>query len=605
MGNGRMNGFSGIPPAPPPVPGIGVPPPPPLLGNRGRENSVLDKGPTSTVKLHWKPAQAEAPPIPMLKRKGTFWNRVETTPTIDTSKLARLFEQKAKEVTVKKPGEVSKPQVLQVLSLKRSQAINIGLTKLPPISVIPTAIRKFDTTVLNKEGIEKILQTMMPHTEEIERIHEKMGENPDMPLGQAEQFMLSLSEIDCLLERLKLWLFMLDFPNVEKDVAESLMELNNAMKEVEESETFRVAMGMLLSIGNALNGTDIKAFQLEYLSKAGEVKDPVHKYPLTYHLAEYMLDNYPAGTDLHSEFGAVSRKIERIHEKMGENPDMPLGQAEQFMLSLSEIDCLLERLKLWLFMLDFPNVEKDVAESLMELNNAMKEVEESETFRVAMGMLLSIGNALNGTDIKAFQLEYLSKAGEVKDPVHKYPLTYHLAEYMLDNYPAGTDLHSEFGAVSRSSKIDFEAVHDNLKKMESDCKNCWIYVSKISQKDNNTNMKNKINNYLTEVAERIHRLKHIHMTANNRWKAFLLYFGYAANEIKDQKPMAVFKMVNEFALEYRTNREKILQMRKRMAEKRERNKTRGMMIGVAQKQAAQTNGFDYLKKPTTTQQSND
>ncbi|EFO12493.2 hypothetical protein LOAG_16039, partial [Loa loa] len=39
--------------------------------------------------------------------------------------------------------------------------------------------------------------------------------------------------------------------------------------------------------------------------------------------------------------------------------------------------------------------------------------------------------------------------------------------------------------------------------------------------------------------------------------------------------MIVFKMVNEFALEYRTTRDKILQQRKRLADKRERNKTRG------------------------------
>lgn len=59
--------------------------------------------------------------------------------------------------------------------------------------------------------------------------------------------------------------------------------------------------------------------------------------------------------------------------------------------------------------------------------------------------------------------------------------------------------------------------------------------------------------------------------------------------------MSVFKMVIEFALEYRTNRDKILQMRKRVAEKRERNKTRGMMIGVAQKQ--QQNGtVDGVRK---------
>uniref|UniRef100_A0A914BYM9 FH1/FH2 domain-containing protein 3 n=1 Tax=Acrobeloides nanus TaxID=290746 RepID=A0A914BYM9_9BILA len=422
--NGRNFGYSnGAPPAPPPIPGGAVPPPPPLLSaknNQTRDPSPGGQSKTSaSVKLHWKPAQVEAPQVLGLKRKGTFWSLMET-PAIDTEKLAKLFEQKTKDVPVKKAGEdVEKKQVLHVLSMKRSQAINIGLTKLPPVSVIPTAIRKFDSTVLNKEGIEKILQTMMPTLEEIERIREKQCEHPDMPLGQAEQFL-------------------------------------------------------------------------------------------------------------------------------------------------------------------------DVAESLMELNNAMKEIEESRTFRVAMGMMLKIGNTLNGTDIKAFQLDYLSKASEVKDPVHKYPLTHHLAEYMIDHFPDGTDLYSEFGAVSRSSRIDFEMVHDNLKKMENDCKASWDYVAKISLKDNNSNMKNKVNAYLTEVAERIHRLKHVHRTTMNRWHAFLLYFGYAPNEIKDQKPIGVFKMVIEFALEYRTNRDKILQTRKRVAEKRERNKTRGMMIGVAQKQ--QQNG---------------
>lgn len=98
---------------------------------------------------------------------------------------------------------------------------------------------------------------MMPTLEEVERIHEKQAENPDMPLGQAEQFMLSLSEIDCLLERLKLWMFMLDYPTMETDVSEALHELMNAMREVEESQTFRQVMGVLLTIGNALNGTDV------------------------------------------------------------------------------------------------------------------------------------------------------------------------------------------------------------------------------------------------------------------------------------------------------------------------------------------------------------
>jgi hypothetical protein len=54
----------------------------------------------------------------------------------------------------------------------------------------------------------------------------------------------------------------------------------------------------------------------------------------------------------------------------------------------------------------------------------------------------------------------------ILDAVHKYPLTYHAAELMINKIPDSTDLYSEFGAVSRTARLDFDAVQDNLKKME-------------------------------------------------------------------------------------------------------------------------------------------
>lgn len=57
---------------------------------------------------------------------------------------------------------------------------------------------------------------MMPNPAEIEQIELKVAEHPDMPLGQAEQFLLKLSQIPCLLERLRLWVFTLDYKNCEK-----------------------------------------------------------------------------------------------------------------------------------------------------------------------------------------------------------------------------------------------------------------------------------------------------------------------------------------------------------------------------------------------------
>ncbi|CAP30109.1 LOW QUALITY PROTEIN: Protein CBR-FHOD-1 [Caenorhabditis briggsae] len=410
----RLQG--GIPPPPP----LGIIPPPPPPGslmmngtNRGDISPAANKG---VLKLHWKPATVEQPSIPSLKQKGSFWNTVDgAVPTFDAKKIVQLFEtKKEKEATIKAIAE-SKTQTLSVLPLKRSQGINIGLTKLPPINLIPGAIMKFDNTLLNKDGIEKILKTMMP-----------------------------------------------------------------SPKEVEEIET-----------------------------------------------------------------------------KAAENPEMTLGNAEQLLLKLSQVPCLLERLRLWLFTLDYKNVEKDIAEPLMDMQLAMKEMEESKTFKVAMGMLLAIGNSLSGTDIKGFYLDYLTKASEVKDPVYKHTLTYHLAEYMVEHYPEGSELYDEFGAVSRSARVDYKELLENLQKLEKDCKSSWECLATIN------------------VAQRIHQLKAIYTVTKNRWHAFLLYFGYSVDEIPNQTPNDVFKMVTDFALEYRTTRNKILQQKKRLAEKRERNKTRG------------------------------
>ena len=68
----------------------------------------------------------------------------------------------------------------------------------------------------------------------------------------------------------------------------------------------------------------------------------------------------------------------------------------------------------------------------------------------------------------------------------------------------------------------------------------------------------------------------------------MLFFGYTVNEVPGLKPMTVCKMVIEFALEYRTTRDKILQQRKRMADKKERNRTRGV-IWAPQKQDQNAN----------------
>lgn len=57
---------------------------------------------------------------------------------------------------------------------------------------------------------------MMPTEEEKTKIVQTQLDNPDIPLGSAEQFLLTLASISELEARLKLWAFKLDYETMEK-----------------------------------------------------------------------------------------------------------------------------------------------------------------------------------------------------------------------------------------------------------------------------------------------------------------------------------------------------------------------------------------------------
>ena len=71
--------------------------------------------------------------------------------------LEYLFEHRGKE-TGSKDGKQqminSNIREIIILDNKRSNAINIGMTKLPPPRTIKNAILKMDSSIINREGIE-------------------------------------------------------------------------------------------------------------------------------------------------------------------------------------------------------------------------------------------------------------------------------------------------------------------------------------------------------------------------------------------------------------------------------------------------------------------
>jgi len=240
----QYNG-GGIPPPPPPSMMNGPPPPAILNGPIPPPGPVPHSPPIvknkKTVKLFWREV---ANTLPLPGQQNSVWDEISQV-KLDTAKLEHLFENRAKDLISKvrsycdgnansisltkvymifynnaniflqKQQEQSKTKTVTVLDNKRSNAINIGMTKLPPPRAIKAAIMKMDSAVVTKEGIEKLL-TMLPTEDETARIQDAQAANPELTLGTAEQFLLTLASITQIEERLKLWAFKMEYENSEK-----------------------------------------------------------------------------------------------------------------------------------------------------------------------------------------------------------------------------------------------------------------------------------------------------------------------------------------------------------------------------------------------------
>ncbi|NXK46078.1 FHOD1 protein, partial [Chauna torquata] len=453
----------GCPPPPPPmVPGY--PPPPGLPGP-----STMD-GPSQakkkrTVKLFWKELkQLDGTVGPGRFGQATLWASLQSV-EVNTAKLEHLFESRAKEVPTSKKATDGK-KVVVVLDPKRSNAINIGLTVLPPVHIIKTAVLNFDEFAVNKEGIEKIL-TMVPTEEEKQKIQEAQLANPDVPLGSAEQFLLALSSISDLTARLQLWAFKLDYESLEQEIAEPLFDLKVGMEQLARNHTFKCILATLLAMGNFLNGSQSRGFELGYLEKVSEVKDTVHRQSLLHHLCQMVVEKFPETTDLYSEIASITRSA-----KVRPGPE------------------------------------------------------------------------------------------PTPSPCHPPP-------------PPKADISL--------LQVDFDELANSLVQLERRCRASWDNLKVIAKHEAKPVLKSKLTDFLKDSTQRIVVLKVVHRRVLNRFHSFLLYLGYPASTVRDVKVMPICKLLREFALEYRTCRERVLQQQKKRAAHRERNKTRGRLITETEK----------------------
>ncbi|KAG7497799.1 hypothetical protein JOB18_044065 [Solea senegalensis] len=288
------------PPPPPPLP-----PPPPPLPPALSPPSLKCANKSRTLKLHWREMESLTP-LPRMTRFGTqtIWAALEPV-HLDKNRLEYLFESKGSSTCFNGAWRQKQPS-LSVLGMKRSNIITIALSSLPPPRLLPPAIYSMDSSVLDREDVQR-LQTLIPTEEELSLIKEAKAQNPQASLAQAELCLLTLGEISHLSSRLQLWAFALDYDSLEREIAEPLFHLKLAMEQLAASHTFRCILATVLAIGNFLNGCKARGFELSYLGKLSQVRDTHSRQPLLHHVCVLLLQLYPQSSDLYSDISAVTK----------------------------------------------------------------------------------------------------------------------------------------------------------------------------------------------------------------------------------------------------------------------------------------------------------
>lgn len=79
----------------------------------------------------------------------------------------------------------------------------------------------------------------------------------------------------------------------------------------------------------------------------------------------------------------------------------------------------------------------------MDLKQGIELLRGNRTFKIILSTLREVGSFLNGTPVKGFRLDYLTKVAEIKDTVHKHSLLFHLCEMIKNKFEDTSDLFSE------------------------------------------------------------------------------------------------------------------------------------------------------------------
>ncbi|KAG0726304.1 Formin-2 [Chionoecetes opilio] len=216
--------------------------------------------------------------------------------------FARQVAQPKKEK--KKEAKPAKVKVAKVLDSKRSQNVGIFIqSQHLDIADVENAVYNFDMSVLDQEVLQQIYEVRGSEAE-VTMIKAQQDAMTDIPLDKPEQFLLDLSKINEFAERTACFMFQATFAEEVENI-HSRNEMLHSCIEILTSDSIKKIFGLILAIGNYMNGGNrtrgqADGFGLEILPKIKDVRSKEANFTLLHFVVNKYIEKYEgaeAGTE--------------------------------------------------------------------------------------------------------------------------------------------------------------------------------------------------------------------------------------------------------------------------------------------------------------------
>uniref|UniRef100_A0A1A8ADL6 Uncharacterized protein n=2 Tax=Nothobranchius TaxID=28779 RepID=A0A1A8ADL6_NOTFU len=232
------------------------------------------------------------------------WDTIEE-PDVDFDEFVELFSKTAvKEKKQPLSDTITKSkakQVVKLLNNKRSQAVGILMSSLHlDMKDIQCAVLNLDNNVVDLETLQALYE-IRAQQEELDKIekHIKSCKDKDdsKPLDKPEQFLYQLSLIPNFSSRVFCILFQSSFSECMSLITRKLEILQRVCKTLQESETVKKILGLVLAFGNFMNGGNrtrgqADGFTLDILPKLKDVKSSDGVKSLLSYIVAYYLRHF-------------------------------------------------------------------------------------------------------------------------------------------------------------------------------------------------------------------------------------------------------------------------------------------------------------------------